>query len=381
MKKISFRHHVAAVFAGLAFSTNVLAAGEDIGKLMDYLQQVLNAAVQSVADSVYEFNKMLPKTVATNVGEPKTQAIADTYSRALAYCQVYNSLHRHSGLTDDPDVPEEFKSINPGNSGSPGKLSDFCRKLTLQIVSNKNPLASKENLSGFQASDSEKPKKVTTFVTQLVKGSGSPLSGNGSFSFENLISPALYSDETQQQNALRFASFAARSYEPLPIDPDTWRQVLEKYSDQPEFINYQMALRSYVAAQSVAVSNLYRMIAERTEQEDIKKLQLKNDAGVDIKSPLQYQEYLATHRANNQNWYTTMNSASINTVSRETVYILAEIQRSLYRMEQTNERLLATLSVMQLLNLNSNARPELKSLAPAVQSLITGKKEGLPPGI
>lgn len=377
-KNISFRHlkkSLVSAFAGLIFSTNVMAAN-DINALIKYLQDVLNASVQSVAEYIYEFNKLLPKTISTNLGEPKTHEIAQTYSKALAFCQVYNSLPRLPEA-ESPEIPEDLKSLSTDKQQYKD-LDDLCQKITQQVVDKKDPAVLKRRLSGLPASDNEKGKKTSTFQMKE-KSANNPSLGNGSFSFENLIAPSLY-DTQAQQNALSFVAFSGKTYEPFPLDVGTWKQVLEEKPTEPEFINYQMALRSYVAAQSVAVSNLYRMIAERTEQPSIAQLKLKNDEGADIKSPLQYKEYLATHRANSQDWYNTMNSASANTVSREMLYILAEIQRSLYRMEQTNERLLATFSVMEMINLNSSVRPELKSLAPAVESLKTGKKEGVPAG-
>jgi hypothetical protein len=43
-----------------------------------------------------------------------------------------------------------------------------------------------------------------------------------------------------------------------------------------------------------------------------------------------------------------MNTASPTALQRETVFILAEMQRQLYELRMLNERMLATLSTMQM---------------------------------
>lgn len=370
MKNKVFRHlkkSLIAIFFGLIFSTNTLAAMEDITRLINYLQRVLNASVQSIAESVYEFNPLLPKNIATNLAEPKTQEIANAYSKALVYCQIYNSLPRHRKVSRELPLPDDLKFFSEQFKNS----NELCQKINLQ-VDKTDPLNFKRTLAKIPTSETEKPKTIGPFS---MAGGGNPGIFNSNFNFENLIAPTLY-DKQARENALGFVAFAGRTYEPFPLDMGTWEQALEEKSTEPAFINYQMLLRSYVTAQSVALSNLYRLIADRSEQPEIAKLKLKNEAGVDIKSPAQYQAYLANRRTTSQEWYTTMSSAPNSTVNREILFVLADIQRSLYRLEQTNERLLATSSVLELINLYANIRPELKTLVPEVESLISGQKAG-----
>ncbi len=365
-----------ATFAALFFSTNVLAAGEDITDLINSLQNVANKAASSVADYIYEFNPLSPKTAATNLNATTANQSMEDYTKVLSLCHVYNALPRHN-KAPSPLIPEEFRQIF-GNQYK--DLDTLCSSITsaagITINKKAEPDAFKKQLAGLVTTDSESHKKTSVF--SINKRVSSALINDQSFNFENLILPNLYSN-TEKDNAFNFVAFAAKTYEPFPVTQATWNRALEDpvFSTSPAFIDYKMGVRSYIAAQSFAVSNLYRMISERTKQPEITKLNLKDDQDNLIESPLQYQEYLATQRVNNPKWYQTMNTASANTLSREMVSILAEIQRSLFRMEKTNERILATLSIMELISLNASVLPELKILAPTVESY--GKMESITP--
>lgn len=347
------------LIAGMMLSTNAWAAG-DVMTLIDYLQKVVNAVAESVAGYIYEFNPLLPKTISANIKAPKVQEAAQNYTNALTVCQIYIALPRHNKASK-PDVPKEFESLNTSKKGN---LDEFCESITQQIAGREDRDKFKVEQSKLPGTDTELPQSITLLRNK------SQAASNTSFNFESFIVPSLYKTPEEQNSALNFITFSSRTYEPFPADLGAWRQAFASNSLQKPnlaFINYQMAVRSYVTAQSVAVGNLYRMIADRTEQPEIVKLNLTDQDGVEIKSPLQYQEYMANRRTNSQDWYTTMNSASANTVSREMVFILAEMQRSLHRIEKTNERLLATFSVMELINLYSTTRPELKALAPLLK--------------
>jgi hypothetical protein len=131
--------------------------------------------------------------------------------------------------------------------------------------------------------------------------------------------------------------------------------------------NYLAELRSYAAAQSVGINNLYHLYAERIIQQGLgKTLNIHKASTVDATgkvvpgevipdvSPLQAEEYLAKRRVHDPAWYKDMESAtSPLTLARETLYVLAEIRLELFRLRMDNERLLTTMATMQLQSLKS----------------------------
>jgi hypothetical protein len=126
--------------------------------------------------------------------------------------------------------------------------------------------------------------------------------------------------------------------------------------------NYLAELRAYTAAQSVGLDNFYHLYAERIIQTGLgKTLNVHKFSAVSAQgqttpgepvpdvSPLQAEEYLATRRVYDPEWYKNMESAtSPLTLARETLYTLAEIRLELFRARLENERVLAAISATQL---------------------------------
>lgn len=130
---------------------------------------------------------------------------------------------------------------------------------------------------------------------------------------------------------------------------------------------YLAELRAYTAEQSVGLNNFYHLYAQRIIQKDLgKKLNVHEFSTVDEKgnivpgqpiadvSPLEAEEYLARRRVYDPAWYKDMESAtSPLTLARESLYILAEIRLELFKARMENQRLLATLSTLQLQSLRT----------------------------
>lgn len=127
---------------------------------------------------------------------------------------------------------------------------------------------------------------------------------------------------------------------------------------------YLANLRSYLATQSIAVSNLYQLYAERqplNPNDPVVKStigQLPNE----IKGPysiLKLENYMATRRILNKNWYKNdLIQENPTTLQRQQVELLAENLSESYHTRMTLERLLATMSVL-VLELNNQGRTKL----------------------
>lgn len=126
---------------------------------------------------------------------------------------------------------------------------------------------------------------------------------------------------------------------------------------------YLANLRSYLATQSIALSNLYQLYAERQPLNPNDPL-VKNTIGKlpnEIKEPslLKLENFMATRRILNKDWYKNdLISEDPTSLQRQQVELLAENLAESYHTRMTLERLLATMSVL-VLELNNQGRTQL----------------------
>lgn len=178
--------------------------------------------------------------------------------------------------------------------------------------------------------------------------------GDLNFDVGSLLSKLSYADDDAKKNAQNYIQFITSLADPVSTVNMTTltaeqRRLLQSSTVGRYYVRY---VRSVVAARSMAVNNLLRMYAERLPQEGLGKQAGMKEANA---SPLEVRAWLATRRTDNQgDWYQNMATASDSTVQRETLNVLAEIQRQNYEAQMQNERILATLSVMVLQNIQAN---------------------------
>lgn len=127
---------------------------------------------------------------------------------------------------------------------------------------------------------------------------------------------------------------------------------------------YLSNLRSYLATQSVALSNLYQLYAERQKihsgmdpavQSALDTFSKQKDTPVSL---LKLENLMATRRILSTDWHTNLISETPATLQREEVELLAENLAESYQTRMTLERLLATMSVL-VLELNSQGKAQL----------------------
>jgi hypothetical protein len=173
----------------------------------------------------------------------------------------------------------------------------------------------------------------------------------------------------QSYAAQSFIAYASAASNPpvVPafktLTPPAYSQTqVSQFRSSPKVQLYLAELRSYTAVQSAGLSNLYHLYAERIIQQGLgKTLNVHKYGTVDANgniipgemipdvSPLQAEEYLAKRRVYDPAWYKSMESAtSPLTLARETLYLLAEMRLEMYKTRMEYERLIATMSVMQL---------------------------------
>jgi len=188
--------------------------------------------------------------------------------------------------------------------------------------------------------------------------------GDNAFNFEMLMSPSIYnkvalpcapSPQDISAYAKAYIQFAADLGNPIStyslnqlvtdntVTPDQATSVL----NSPEWQDFAQSRRHIVAAQSSGLSNLYYLAQLRTP----------NSNGVSPQSTSDSVAYWRTDPppagANpSTTWYMQMQTALPAMVARETLFVLAEMQRDLHDMRKENQRLLAIQSIMQLSSLS-----------------------------
>lgn len=185
---------------------------------------------------------------------------------------------------------------------------------------------------------------------------------------------------TDVNNAEESLVFLTDSTTPLSsIDPTQLSSTqLQQMASSPDGQKFIVHVRTLTAYRSLALSNLYSLILERTPVKNLGALAglpnhsatnaapaannalpgnatsgtQQQNAGPDA-SPLEVEEYIATRRVDNPQWYTDMANASPPVIARETLFVLAEMEKELFQIKQQNERILATLTVMEVQSLQA----------------------------
>ncbi len=276
---------------------------------------------------------------------------------------VEGTIKSYVGLLfeEDPNYPATVAANTSLNDGVRTKTQDEVNE---QSVAQLKEALTREDedkqtivLSSLPASDNPPPANNSATGAAPVSGGkqdeAKKPSGDANFDVSSLLSSLSYTDEDTKKNAENYIQFITSLADPVSsINMSTLtseqRRLLQSSNTGRYYVRY---IRGVVAARSLAANNLLRMYAERIPQTDLGKL-----AGMKEKdaSPLEVKTYLATRRADNQTWYQSMAVASDSTVMKETLNILAEIEKQNHEAQMQNERILATLSVMVLQNIQAN---------------------------
>lgn len=201
---------------------------------------------------------------------------------------------------------------------------------------------------------------------------------NSPFVFDSLYAPIGYTSTQQAALAQDAIQFIIGSY--LPINVPSLSSNSTTAASQlalPDVQNYFLKLRTYTSEASVAISNLNYILNERTQQQGLGTAAgmttLPTDASgsspIANASPLQIEQFMVQRRAGNKTWYTNVNSATATDISRETLFVLAEIETELFQLHLDNERMMAVGSV-GVLGLGGAAKMSLSAQAQNIATEI-----------
>ncbi len=314
----------------LAFADNP----PDDGSIVQAIQQLgvqinalATAGANAVSDAVYQFDQNLPGIVQANSANSTlpSQISANTTTQTLA--NIKTSLQAFPQQVIPPN-PAPANSVMAMTYGIPSSDTLYSPKDPQLSVFNANPQSIPNNDDYFDA--------------------------------DSLLGPEAYTSD-QQTAAQYYVNFVTQSYIPLgstinfaPLAGLSYASFVNFQRNTQVYQNYQAGVRSYMALTSIPLSNFNQLMAERTVQQG-----LGTAAGLTVPtangpqavadaSPLQIQEFIANRRVNSVQWYKDMAAASPATVQRESLFVLAEIESQLQQLHGDNERLLATLSAINL---------------------------------
>lgn len=334
MKKFLSKSKISLAAATIVLPLSIQAATLDdvvksVNAVYDLIARTVNATVTTVAGMVYEQNPNVPGTMATNISQQ--DAMQTTKGR---YTNISNELVKQSLVNDEKPAP-----IVINDTGSKNNKIELKPSSTLE-------------LANLPASDYLAPGGSA--VAKLFPGLQPKLpgvdTGNANFNATSLLEPTVYSD-TQISQAYNFIQYLGRLDEPLMDGAMAWDKLTAEQKEDLQKTTagqeYKVALRSLIANRSVALDNLYYLMAQRIPQAGLGTKAGMTQANA---SPLEVEKHMATRRADNATWYTNMESAAPATVAREQLYVMAEIEKMLFQIHLDNQRVLATLSTMELQN-------------------------------
>ena len=284
-------------------------------------------------------------------GTSNNQMLAPSPSAPFAtqYGQVQNSLKNTNSTMLTPVSPdaEGRQTINPsgtdlGQTAITSLLtSSGSKNLTYQQTLNKALYP--PSISGlFGAAAAVYTDTAATLPNYDIK---------------SLLSPIGYQNQQAAQTALNYIQLLAQPSISANID------TLRGYNSN-NFLPYIMAVRGYVAMQSIGINNLYQSFADRVPMKDLGKTagMPNNNA-----SALEVEDFAAKKRVTNSDWYKAMETATPATIQRETLYVLAEMRLEMYKNCLALERLILTNSALLLQTNTSSVTMPLQQL----QSRVT----------
>ena len=183
----------------------------------------------------------------------------------------------------------------------------------------------------------------------------SPNADNFSFNADNILG-TLGNEEKNSKNVDNLVMFLTGAAKPLGgLTLSKNAEERKKQLAGSDVQDYLLQSRTAAAAQSVAFSNLNYMAQERQivpglgTQAGMTTLPTDgNSKPVSDASQIQLEQFLSNRRVGNTSWFTNINTASSIAVQRETLFVLAEMEKQMFEQKILLERMLAEQVAMQV---------------------------------
>lgn len=362
--------------------------GKQMGDLAKKMEALAKAGIKAVNNAANQIDQNLPNILQVN---PQTKNITEQVQQqafSVSQKSIKDTLHQISDVTltfngngngtGDDDVKQALKRIE--------NRKTHIDDLTANAPASDTIYSAIPGIAAASINNGYSVAKPSAFHDEY-------------FDFGSLITPQAYTPD-QQKAVQNYIEFITQSYKPVTegidfttlkaqldqMKPDQLASAIHNFQNTPAFRNYQLSVRSAMANQSIAINNFAQIVAERNPLTNLNNDKLDpskldpnlaalsnavgvkpyiievdnpNNPGKKIKiyayaSPLQITSYMATHRVNNSQWYQQMASASPAAVQREALYVLAEIESQLHQAHIDQQRMLATLTALQMQSGASN---------------------------
>lgn len=185
------------------------------------------------------------------------------------------------------------------------------------------------------------------------------------YNLNSLLGPTVYKDKEQATMAYDFIQFLTGLNLPYEV-----LEATEEARKNPNYPKYQVALRNYAANLGVGTANLYNLMAERLPLENYEEKEQANKEKK-LVSELELDRYAATRRLTSEEWQRTVQQGTSVTLMREQLYLLAEMRYEMYKTRMEMQRMIATLSAMEIQQANATQRVALDRAKEAVSGGIT----------
>lgn len=172
----------------------------------------------------------------------------------------------------------------------------------------------------------------------------------GNIDAQNFLRQLSYNTEAQNK-AERMIALLAGSGAAGSIDLKELKEK-EELNNSDAAKEYKIKTFSNAAIRSLLLGNLYEVFNARIP---IKKLGEKSGMPTANASLAEVEQYAASRRIKNPDWYKTIDSAPSIAVQREIAFILAEMQWQLHTLHQDNEKMLQTMTALGIINLRMSA--------------------------
>jgi hypothetical protein len=242
-------------------------------------------------------------------------------------------------------------------------LDSFTSQDLNRMLTTTSPSLNTTAMSAIPGPLAITPQQLALMNLPYSQSGVTPTVSAASIDFNTLLLPLEYSDSSSIQNAMNFIQYASGLAQlPQTIDlsklsPTDLKTVFQNNADFQQFIVGQ---RIISASQSVGLSNLYYLLAERIPQNNSNSNNNNSNNGVktpSLSSPLKFENYLATRRFTDPNWIKGIQKiATPAELQRQNIYLLRDMLYVEYQRQMVDERLLAAISLMEI---NSNGMQQI----------------------
>lgn len=311
---------------------------------LDYIAKVISdiysKALIATADLVYEFDNALPVTIAQNATIDKTQkavdeSIANNLDTAISINLTDNVVKQNNAIDfvnnthAEDDIPLPFKIPSssifaPSTDTYESDTGAFDAYKKGNAMLNINTLLAPDKYTPEQ---DEYAKNYLRYIESLAP-SPPIIRVSKVFSI-----PSSDPNNAMNPNATDKIILNGKDTFADGKTPNTVKNLQDHLSTSAKYQSYKLSYRSMIAAKSLFLSNLYRSYQSRVDRKGISAAKLEHDE---------------VYKRLNPDYYKEMSQASPAVVERETLFLLAQINRNIYEMRRNDERRMVMDSISGL---------------------------------